>query len=110
MPKDYGINHKVNEVWILISKAMIKSGMERGVVQLVDSPISHTVVCQIGEDWFYFADKRSWRCSAQEYTATTPWYSIVNYIYEALESFFEEDKYDEDYSYYENFLRSNGIE
>lgn len=93
----------------MISKAMIKSGIELGVVRLIDSPISHAVVCQIGEEWFYFADKKSWRCSLQDYIATTPWYSVVNYIYEALDSFYEEDEYDDDYCYYERFLRSHGI-
>lgn len=89
---------------------MIKSGLEQGVIQLIDSPISHAVVCQIGEMWFYFADKNSWRCSLQEYKATTPQYTVVNYICEALDSFFEDDEYDNDYVYYESFLRDNGIE
>ena len=94
----------------MISKTMIKIGIERGLVRLIDSPISHAVVCQIGEEWFYFSDKKSWHCSLKEYTSITPIYSIVNYIYEALNSFFEEDEYDDDYDYYERFLRDHGIE
>lgn len=73
----------------LITEKMIKTGMEIGIVKIIDSPNGDGFVCQIGGDqgsWFYFGGLEAEESTAEEYLRNVPTEDITREIYEALNS------------------------
>lgn len=95
----------------MITKNMIHMGYTQGVVQLVISPNDDGVVCQIGNDWFYFgghtADEYD---SVEAYKHDIPTETIIDEIYSIIDEFGREPEFKDEYDYYEAYLRENVVE
>lgn len=89
----------------MIDKSLISKGISNGIIQFVMAPNAEDVVCQIGEYWFYFNDKKSLRTNLNNYTNRINIRSIVNHLSETFDEFFEDESYDDDYYYCECVLR-----
>lgn len=93
----------------MISKEMIKQGIEQGVIKfIVDPNMDSGIVCRIGEGWFYFdrataEEMNPVEMSPEEYLKKVPVNYIVNEIYDALKDnssgIFEDER-----KYYEAYL------
>lgn len=94
----------------MINKDLILRGINNGIIKLVMSPSDKDVVCQIGEYWFYFNDKKSLHTNLEDYTKCIQLKSLVNYLSETFDSFYEDDSYDDDYFYCECMLRGEPLE
>ena len=82
----------------IITKEMIKSGIKAGLFTFAPDPnADHGTVCKIGDVWFYFGGTEGEKYSPEEYVKNVPENDIINEIYEALESFRQESKYDSDF-------------
>lgn len=94
----------------IITKNMIKTGYEKGIVKLIDSPHLDGTVCEIGEYWFYFGGQTAEDLTAEEYKINIPEEDIINNIFAVL----DDAKYDDkpisknEYLYYEAILRESG--
>lgn len=92
----------------MITYDMVKNGYEQGHIKLIESPNGDGVVCQIGDNWFYFGG-----ATAEEYKDAElfkndiPKEDIIKEIFDVLEEFSTE--FEDEYLYYEGFLRLNGI-
>lgn len=93
----------------VITKEMLKSGIKAKLVTFAEDPNSdHGTVCRIGDGWFYFGGTEAEMCSPEEYIKNVPEESIVDEIFDLLESFRKEGKDDidfrEEYDYYWHIL------
>ncbi len=93
----------------IITKEMIKSGIKAGLITFVPTPnADHGTVCKIGDNWFYFGGTEGEKYSPEEYTKNVPDDDIIDEIFEALESFRQDGKYDvvfwDHYNYYWHIL------
>ena len=68
----------------MISKDMIRKGLDNGIVKLIDSPNDGEPVCQIGDHWFYYAGAEGEGLTSAEYVARVPRESIVEEILSVL--------------------------
>jgi len=90
----------------MITYDMVKSGYETGLVALILDPHNGRIACSIGDYWFYFGGH-----TAEEYTSVDaykrdiPADDIVKEIYDVLDAFQKEDAFQDEYLYYEAFLR-----
>jgi len=90
----------------MITYDMVKSGYETGLVTLILDPHNGRIACSIGDYWFYFGGH-----TAEEYTSVDaykrdiPADDIVKEIYDVLDAFQKEDAFQDEYLYYEAFLR-----
>lgn len=88
----------------MISKEMIKQGIEQGVIKfIVDPNMNNRTVCRIGEGWFYFGGVTAEAMNPEEYLKEVPIEDIVNKICEVLKDnscgIFEYER-----KYYETYL------
>ena len=92
----------------MITPQMIEDGLASGAVAIVDSPNGDGAVCRIGPDWwFYFGGETAEQSTSADYTASVPREDIVREIVETLDGFREDPSYQDEYRYYEAFLREN---
>ena len=97
------INHE-------ITKKMVKEGYDKGIIKLVVNNDADGVVCQIGDNWFYFGGlEAEVYTDVKQYVEDMSKDEIIRDIYEALQDFEDlEDFYDE-YLYYYSILVEHGI-
>lgn len=89
-----------------ITKDMIKRGYKQGLVKLVIEPnMESEVVCQIGDNWFYFGGITAEEKTVEEYKKVIPEETIISEIYETLDGF--RDEFDDEYMYYYYYLLEN---
>lgn len=94
----------------MISLDMIKAGYNAGVVKLIESPHEDGIVCQIGEHWFYFGGQTAEDYkTVEKFIKDVPSEVIVSDIFDVLEDFYN-GGIDDEYRYYEAFLREHGID
>ena len=89
----------------VITKEMLKSGIKAKLVTFAEDPnADRGTVCRIGDGWFYFGGAEAEMCSPEEYIKNVPEESVVDEIFDVLESFRKEGKDDidfrEEYYYY----------
>ena len=95
----------------MITEGMIRRGLAKGVVSIIDSPLDDGAVCQIGDHWFYcfnFCDESEEMSAAQmraEYTED----EIAHEIWSALELMKRELMFYVELDYYETVLKKAGI-
>ena len=95
----------------MITEDMIRRGVAKGVVSIIDSPLDDGAVCQIGDHWFYcfnFCDESEEMSAAQmraEYTEE----ELAHEIWSALERLKHEVMFDVELDYYETVLKEAGI-
>lgn len=99
-------NKLVSEVELVISKDIIREGLNKGYVRLESEDMACAeTVCFIGEQWFYFGGTTAEELTPEEYRRCVPTEDIVNDIFDVLEGF-RKDSFDrEEYEYYETFLK-----
>lgn len=93
-----------------ITKKMIREGYNKGVIKLITNEDADGVVCQIGDNWFFFGGLEAELYNdAKQYAEDMRENEILRDIYEVLQEFKNlEDFYDE-YLYYYFILVENGI-
>ena len=90
----------------MITPQMIEDGLDSGAVSIVDSPNEDGAVCQIGPQWwFYFGGQTAEQSTAADYVKNVPRADIVREIMDTLNDFREDPSYQDEYGYYEAFLR-----
>lgn len=95
----------------MITRKMIFDGYYKGLVRLIESPHNDGVVCQIGDIWFYFGGLTAEECkTVEEYKASVDTNTILDEIYSVLNDFKDSgEEYQDEYSYYEYYLKEKGI-
>lgn len=94
----------------MITIEMVKKGYEKGIIQIVKSPHKDGVVCQIGEFWFYFGGLTAEEYSLPDkYKKAIPKETIIQEIYDLLNSFSKQKEFIDEYNYYESILIENNI-
>lgn len=96
---------------IKISKDMIQKGFDEGVVKLIKCPLEDSIVCEIGDSWFYFGGPEEEKYNnVDEYMKNISEDVVIADIFNALEDFQRsgEELFDE-YKYYYYYLVENGI-
>lgn len=88
----------------MITKEMIRKGIEKGVVRIIDCPDSIEPVCEIGDYWFYFAGNKGIGKKAKEYMEKTPIDDVVSYIFFVLQEFAIDFGFTDEYDYYNAVL------
>lgn len=92
----------------MITRKMIFDGYYKGLVRLIESPHNDGVVCQIGDNWFYFGGLTAEECkTVEEYKANVDTKIILDEIYSVLKDFRTE--FEDEYLYYEYYLKEKGI-
>ena len=91
----------------MITPEMIADGLDAGTVSIVDSPHNDGPVCQIGDYWFWFAGGEAEQTTAADYVANVPREDIVREIMDVLNDFRTIPENQDEYAYYEAFLREN---
>lgn len=91
----------------MITREMIKTGYETGLVNLIVSPHGDGIACAIGDNWFYFGGATAEEFpSVEEYKNAIPVDDIVSEIFSVLdEDFKDSPEFEDEYLYYESFLR-----
>lgn len=97
----------------MITKKLIREGIDDGIIIFEKSPDGGEVVCRIGEDWFYF--NGTWDCDSDgrsvavydpvAYVKNHSKKYIVDDIYDTLDYFRLEDDLKDVYGYCEWILR-----
>ena len=95
----------------MITRKMIFDGYYKGLVRLIESPNNDGVVCQIGDIWFYFGGLTAEECkTVEKYKASVDTKTILDEIYSVLNDFKDSGvEYQDEYSYYELYLKEKGI-
>lgn len=83
-----------------IDEKMIVAGLEKGIIELIDSPHGDGVVCKIGDNWFYFGGEEAERSTVGEYKQNIPKDVIVKDICAVLADFEGEPNFNDEYLYY----------
>lgn len=90
----------------MITLDMVKWGFNSGLINLILSPNGDGIACSIGDNWFYFGGH-----TAEEYNDVESYKwdvcaeDIINEIYEVLEDFSNDIGFEDEYLYYEYYLR-----
>lgn len=99
----------------MITKEMVENGYKSGVIRLDVSPNEDGIVCFIGDIWFFFGGMTAEEFkSVEDYQRDIPRESIIDDIFNALESFREDgeaghEEFADEYAYYDSYLREHGI-
>lgn len=94
----------------MITFEMVKAGYEAGIIKLINARavLGDGVACQIGDNWFYFGGQTAEEYNdVEKYKNDIPKDDILKSIYEVLEQFSTEDSFEDEYLYYECFLKEN---
>lgn len=92
-----------------ITRQMIEDGYREEIIFLINNRNDGCISAQIGENWFYFAGSENEGLTVDEYESEYTFDEIVDYIFNALDSGFE-DEFPDEYWYYYYYLKENGIE
>lgn len=93
----------------MITRKMIFDGYCKELVRLIESPHDDGVVCQIGDNWFYFGGLTAEECkTVEEYKAKVDTKTILDEIYSVLNDF-KDSGFKDEYLYYEYYLKEKGI-
>lgn len=94
----------------MITKNMVKKGIEEGWILFIKCPnFGSGTVCKIGENWFYFGGTTAEELDPEEYLEQVPVDDIVNEIFDVMEDFRTDSFFEDEYAYYEAYLREKGI-
>lgn len=94
----------------MITKEMLKKGYEKGIVRLVKCPNEDDeVVCQIGENWFYFGGFSAEGETPENYVKNVPLDDIISEIFDAIDDFKNQPETQDEYNYYLVVLNESGI-
>ena len=94
----------------MITKYMITEGIRNQVIQFVQDPnMEFGTVCQIGDDWFYFGGMTAEELEPSEYLSVVSLDSVIDDVYNALESFRTNRTFRDEYDYYESVLMTEFI-
>ena len=95
----------------MITRKMIFDGYYKGLIRLIESPHNDGVVCQIGDNWFYFGGLTAEACeTVEKYKSSVDTKTILDEIYSVLNDFKDSgEEYQDEYSYYELYLKEKGI-
>lgn len=89
----------------MITKEKISSGLKERLVTLeVDPNMGAGTVCRIGDWWFYFGGETAEEMNPDEFLKCVPEDDIVDEIFEALESFRQDEECADEYEYYDAIL------
>lgn len=92
----------------LITKEMIKKGYNQNLIKLILSPHNDGIVCQIGDNWFYFGGQTAEEFDdVEEYKSVMLTSDIIKDIYEVLKEF--KTEFEDEYLYYYAYLKENLI-
>lgn len=90
----------------MITKKMIKDGIENGTVKFVVDPnLESGTVCQIGLSWFYFGGLPAEEMDPEDYLKAVPVDVIVMDIYDVLQDFLKSEFTYDEYRFYEAMLQ-----
>ena len=93
-----------------ITKKMIREGYKKGVIKLITNEDADGVVCQIGDNWFFFGGLESELYNdAKQYAEDMRENEILRDIYDALDDFRNTTELYDEYLYYYFILVENGI-
>lgn len=88
----------------MITEDMIRQGLDKKVIKLIDSPNDGEPACQIGEHWFYYAGFEGEGLHTADYLTWTSFDDVIGEILDALSGLEETEK-----KYYEAVLAESGI-
>lgn len=93
---------------ITITKEMIQKGYNQKLINLISSPHNDGIVCQIGDNWFYFGGQTAEEYdNVENYKNDIPLSDIINEIYIVLKDF--KTEFEDEYLYYYAYLKENLI-
>lgn len=109
---DFSIPNPITKtVLIQITKDMVREGLNKEIIRI--QPMNEkdtTLICAIGEYYFYFLNSDKECLSLTDYLATTTLEDRVNEIFETLDNFrLHPDVFGNEYAYYYYFLKEQGI-
>lgn len=87
-----------------VTEKMIRRGLAKGIVKIIDSPHDGEPACQMGDYWFYFAGMEGAGESAEEYLAHSDIDDVIREITDAVNSLDETER-----GYYASLLNEAGI-
>ena len=92
-----------------ITREMVKEGYKKGLISLAWSPSDDGVICEIGDNWFYFGERAEIECeSVEEYKRAVLEDTIIDHILDTLnELYVSGDETRKEYLYYQNCLEGN---
>lgn len=94
----------------MITKEVIKKGIEEGWILFIKCPnFGAGTVCKIGENWFYFGGTTAEELDPEEYLEQISVDDIVNEIFDVMEDFRTDSFFEDEYAYYEAYLREKGV-
>lgn len=86
----------------MITKEKIRAGLKEHLIALeVDPNMGSGTVCRIGAWWFYFGGETAEELNPDEFLKCVPEDDIVDEIFEALESFRQDEECANEYEYYD---------
>ena len=89
----------------MITKKKIKDGIKEHLVEFtLDPNMGSGTVCRIGDWWFYFGGETAEEMNPDEFLKCVPEDDIVDEIFEALESFRQNEECADEYEYYDYVL------
>ena len=90
----------------IITKDMVINRYNQGLINLILSPNGDGIVCQIGDNWFYFGGSTAEAYDkVAEYKEIMLTSDIITEIYDVLCEF--KTEFDEEYLYYYYYLMEN---
>lgn len=90
---------------IKITREMLVKGYEQGLVNIVKK--GDCIVCEIGDNWFYFAGMELENFSIENFLSITETDDNLNSIYRTLEDFRTDEIFQDEYKYYYYYLVEN---
>lgn len=88
-----------------ITRDMLVKGYEQGLVNIVEK--EGYIVCEIGDNWFYFAGMELENFSLENFLSVTETDDNLNNIYKVLEDFRTDSMFQDEYEYYYYYLKEN---
>ena len=94
----------------MITAEMIRTGLDNGVVKLIDITRDKEPACKIGELWFYYASDVASGMTSKQFLADTGMDEVIRRILEALDGLKNDAGATAEYLYYETLLRKVSTE
>ena len=90
----------------IITKEMVIKGYNQGLIALIVSPLEDGIVCQIGDNWFYFdVETAEAYNNIEEYKNVMLTSDIIEEIFTVLKEF--KTGFEDEYLYYYYYLTEN---
>ena len=93
----------------MITKAMLKEGFNKSLIELIESPNGDGIVCKIGKMWFTFGGNATKELSVEKYKQYIPFDAIIDEIFQALQKLNTNRIHRNEYKYYKGYLACNNI-